>query len=78
MDPISVLGLVANLVQLVDAAGNAFIICREIYSLGSSIQDTRMAFTSKQLHEAYAELVRDSSPYLSSSPLDWPLNEQAR
>ncbi|KAL8930404.1 MAG: hypothetical protein Q9208_000587 [Pyrenodesmia sp. 3 TL-2023] len=41
---------------LVTAAGNAFTVCREIYTLGTSIKDTRMAFTSKQLHEAYVEL----------------------
>lgn len=67
MDPISTVGLVANIVQLVTAAGNAFTVCREIYTLGSSIEDTRMAFTSKQLHEAYIELVSDSAAYISFS-----------
>ncbi|KAL8647838.1 MAG: hypothetical protein Q9226_006265 [Calogaya cf. arnoldii] len=56
MEALAVLGLVANIVQLVDAAGNAFTVCREIYTLGRSIEDTSLAFTSEQLHEAYGHL----------------------
>ena len=54
------LGLVANIVQLVDAAGKAFTICREIYISGETIEDKRMAFTSKQLLDACNDLVRDT------------------
>ncbi|KAL8752288.1 MAG: hypothetical protein Q9184_005780 [Pyrenodesmia sp. 2 TL-2023] len=56
MDPLSVLGLVANIVQLIDAAGNAFTVCHQIHASGRSIDDTRMAFTSEQLREAYGDL----------------------
>ncbi|KAL8922530.1 MAG: hypothetical protein Q9172_003537 [Xanthocarpia lactea] len=60
MEALAVLGLVANIVQLVDAAGNAYTVCREIYTLGSSVEDTRMAFTSKQLLDAYADLTAET------------------
>ncbi|KAL8846223.1 MAG: hypothetical protein Q9221_008677 [Calogaya cf. arnoldii] len=56
MEALAVLGLVANIVQLLDAAGNAFTVCCEIYTLGRSIEDTSLAFTSEQLHEAYGHL----------------------
>lgn len=59
MEPIAVLGLVANIVQLVDAAGKAFTICSEIYTLGETIEDSRMTFTSKQLLDACNDLVRN-------------------
>lgn len=58
MEALAAVGLVANIAQLVDTAGKAFTVCREIYSLGRSIEDTTLAFTSEQLHEAYGELVR--------------------
>ncbi|KAL9628126.1 MAG: hypothetical protein Q9204_006093, partial [Flavoplaca sp. TL-2023a] len=56
MEALAAVGLVANIVQLVDTAGKAFTVCREIYTLGRSIEDTTLAFTSEQLHEAYGEL----------------------
>lgn len=58
------LGFVANIVQLVDAAGKAFTICREIYTLGETVEDARMASTSKHLLDAYDELVRSPSRYI--------------
>lgn len=64
MEPIAVLGLVANIVQLVDAAGKAYTICHEIYTLGETVEDSRTAFTSKQLLDAYDDLVRTLSRYL--------------
>ncbi len=64
MEPIAVLGFVANIVQLVDAAGKAFTICREIYTLGETVEDARMASTSKHLLDAYDELVRSPSRYI--------------
>ena len=57
MDPLSALGLVANIIQVVDAATDAFQVCHQIYTLGASIEDFRMSFTSKQLHESYTVLV---------------------
>lgn len=57
MEPIAVLSFVANIVQLVDAAGNAFTICREIYVLGETIDDSRTTFISRQLLNANSDLV---------------------
>ncbi|KAL8750831.1 MAG: hypothetical protein Q9199_006824 [Rusavskia elegans] len=72
MEPIAVLGLVANIVQLVDAAGKAFNICREIYILGETIADSRMASTSKHLLHAYDDLtakaLQDELGSLRKSP----------
>ncbi|KAL8849090.1 MAG: hypothetical protein Q9221_005934 [Calogaya cf. arnoldii] len=62
MEAIAVLGLVANIVQLVDAAGKAFTICREIYISGETIEDKRMAFTSKQLLDACNDLNKSFNP----------------
>ncbi|CAO1600436.1 hypothetical protein XANCAGTX0491_004125 [Xanthoria calcicola] len=56
MEALAAVGLVANIAQLVDTAGKAFTVCHEIYTLGRSIEDTTLAFTSEQLHEAYGEL----------------------
>lgn len=60
MEGMIALGLVANIVQLVDAAAKAFNVCHEIYSLGASIDDPRMAITSTELSQSYVVLVRDS------------------
>ena len=56
MDPLSALSLTSNVVQLVDAASKAFTICHEIYRLGSSIEDSRMLYTSSQLYQCYSGL----------------------
>ena len=56
MDPLTVLGLASNVIQLLDAAANAFTICHEIYKMGSSIEDSRMAYTSDQLYRCYFTL----------------------
>ncbi|KAI4263815.1 MAG: hypothetical protein L6R42_001051 [Xanthoria sp. 1 TBL-2021] len=72
MEPIAVLSLVANIVQLVDAAGKAFTICREIYTMGRTIEDSRMASTSEHLLHAYdhltAEALQDELDSLRKSP----------
>ena len=57
MEGLAALGLVANIIQVVDAAANAFNVCREIYSLGSSIEDSRMENTNKELLQSYSVLV---------------------
>ncbi|KAL8858122.1 MAG: hypothetical protein Q9178_005299 [Gyalolechia marmorata] len=67
MEPIAVLGIVANVVQLVDAAGKAFTICREIYILGETIEDSRVAFTSKQLQQSCDELKKSLNQGNSSA-----------
>ncbi|KAL9017282.1 MAG: hypothetical protein Q9185_005403 [Variospora sp. 1 TL-2023] len=56
MEPLSTTGVVANIAQLVDAAVNAFTVCHEIYQLGQSTEDSRMASTSEQLFEACEKL----------------------
>ena len=56
MDPLSILGLVSNVVQLIDAAADAFTVCHEIYTLGASIEDSRMMYTSNQLYQCYSAL----------------------
>ena len=61
MDPLSVLGLVANIIQVVDAGANAYRICHEIYTRGASIEDSRMSYTNEQLSQSYAALVRGVS-----------------
>ena len=58
MEALAAVGLVPNIVQLVDTAGKAFTVCWEIYTLDRSIEDTSLALTSEQLHEAYVDLVR--------------------
>ncbi|KAL8976549.1 MAG: hypothetical protein Q9205_007460, partial [Flavoplaca limonia] len=56
MEALAAVGLVANIVQLVDTAGRAFTVCWEIYTSDRSTEDTSLAFTSEQLHEAYSDL----------------------
>ena len=51
------LGIAANIVQLVEAAAKTYNVCLEIYTLGSTIEDSRIEFTSKQLLDAYDGLV---------------------
>lgn len=56
MEALSAIGLVGNILQLVDAAGKAYKVYHEIHTLGASIEDQDMADTSKQLQEAYTAL----------------------
>ncbi|KAL8925723.1 MAG: hypothetical protein Q9172_002114 [Xanthocarpia lactea] len=67
MDPLSALGLVANIIQVINAATDAFQVCHQIYTLGTSIEDSRMSFTSKQLHESYTVLEDSLTQTVSSS-----------
>ena len=67
MDPLTALGLAANVVQLVDAAVNAFKLCREIYILGGSIRDTEMQQTASELDRCYSGLL-DSLQNASQAP----------
>ena len=57
MEALAVLGLVSNIVQLVDAAANAYGICRDIYQHGAAIEDARLSDTTTQLHETYTVLM---------------------
>ncbi|KAL8956775.1 MAG: hypothetical protein Q9183_006222, partial [Haloplaca sp. 2 TL-2023] len=56
MDPLSALGLVANIIQVVDAGANAYRICHEIYERGAAIEDSRMLYTTEQLFQSYVVL----------------------
>ena len=67
MDGLSVLGLVANVVQLVDAATSAFGICREIYTHGTAIEDSRLADTTNRLHERYDALEQSLNTFGNTS-----------
>lgn len=67
MELLSALGLVCNILQLVDAAGKAYNVCHEIHTLGASIGDQRMTYTSEQLQEAYTALNASLKPTTSTS-----------
>ena len=56
MDPLSTLGLVANIVQLVGATATAYRVCREIHQSGASVDDSRLSYTTSQLHGSYVAL----------------------
>ncbi|KAL8832359.1 MAG: hypothetical protein Q9191_000316 [Dirinaria sp. TL-2023a] len=68
MDPLSAVGLVANVVQLVDAAVKAVTICHQIYTQGAAIEDSRLLYTSEHLQKSYSAL----SDSLMSSPVTGP------
>ena len=61
MESLAVLGLVSNIVQLVDAAANAYEICREVYQHGAAIEDARVSYTTTQLHESHSVLMNSIS-----------------
>ena len=56
MDPLTILGLVSNIVQLADAAKNAVVICHQIYKQGAAIEDSQMSYTNDQLLQCYTVL----------------------
>ena len=56
LEPLSALGLVTNVVQLVDASAKAFTVCRQIHTLGASVEDSQMAYTTGQLEKCYSAL----------------------
>ncbi|KAL8722593.1 MAG: hypothetical protein Q9225_000949 [Loekoesia sp. 1 TL-2023] len=71
MEGLAALGLAANVIQLVGAAVSAYEVCHEIYSLGASIEDSRMKTTSEELLQSYSVL-KDSlaqSGNTGSNPL---------
>ncbi|KAL8937888.1 MAG: hypothetical protein Q9216_004194 [Gyalolechia sp. 2 TL-2023] len=57
MEGLVALGLAANIIQVVDAAVKAYNVCQEIYSLGASIDDSRMSFTSTELKDSHGILM---------------------
>lgn len=67
MEPLTILGLVSNIVQLVDAGAKAAKVCQQIYKHGASIEDLRLADTSEQLHRCYSTL--NSSLQSNQTPL---------
>ena len=69
MDPLTVFSLVANIIQVVDAATIAATSCYQIYKLGASIEDLRLADTSDQLYQCYTTLNSSLQPNQASSPL---------
>lgn len=59
MEGLVALSIVANIIQLIGAAAKAFNVCHEVYSLGASLDDSRMIITSSELNQAYTVLVSD-------------------
>ena len=62
MDPLTCLGLVSSIVQLIDAAANAVTLCHEVYTRGASIEDSQMRYTSDQLRQCYSVLDNSLKP----------------
>lgn len=56
MDPLTVVSLVANIIQLVDAATSAATKCHEIYRLGAPKDDLHLASVTEQLIQCYTTL----------------------
>lgn len=77
MDPLTTLGLVTNIVQLVDAATKAAKVCRDIYKDGAPNDHLRIKETSDYLHRCLSTLDRPSKPTesLSSSRSGDTLND---
>lgn len=69
MDPLTVLGLMSNIVQLVDAATNAAKTCYEIYELGASIEDLQLAYTCDKLQNCYSTLNNSLASAQARQPL---------
>ena len=67
MDPLTVVSLTSNIIQLVDAAISAATKCHEIYSLGAPKDDLQLAFVSEQLTQSFATL--DNSLQVRHQPL---------
>ena len=68
MDPLTVIGIVANVVQLLDAGSNAINLCHQIYKAGVSADDSQMIATSEQLHKCYSALSNSISGNGISDP----------
>jgi hypothetical protein len=66
MDPLTVLGLVSNIVQLVDASSRAATACYQIYKDGASLEDLRIAEIADHLQQCYEQL--DSSLKTATPP----------
>ena len=68
MDPLTTLGVIANMVQLLDAGANAISLCHQIYKAGVSVDDSQMITTSEQLHKCYLDLNDSISKNNASGP----------
>ena len=56
MDPLTVVSLVSNIIQLVDAATSAATKCHEIYRLGAPKDDLHLASITEHLSQCYSSL----------------------
>lgn len=65
MEPLTVIGVVSNIVQLVDATTRAAEACHQIWKLGASVEDLQIAYTSDKLGQCCNVL--DESLAASSS-----------
>ena len=50
------LGLVANIIQLVDAAKTATNACHQFYKYGASLEHIQTKYVSDQLYQSYSSL----------------------
>ena len=66
MDPLTVVSLVANIIQLVDAATSAATKCHEIHRLGAPKDDIHLTSLAEQLSQCYTTL--SSSVQVRSFP----------
>lgn len=82
MDPLTIVSLVSNIIQLVDAAISAATKCHEIYKLGAPKDDLHLASVTEQLSQCYTTLnsslqvrsvLKSLSPYSRVTKLTlWP------
>ena len=69
MDPLTIVSLVSNIIQLVDAATSAATKCYEIYKLGAPKDDLHLASVTEHLSQCYTTL-SDSLQVCSASKLN--------
>ena len=63
MDPLAALSLIANVIQVVDAAKKAATACYQFYKLGAPIEHLQTEYVSGQLHQAYSTLFNSMQSY---------------
>ena len=56
MEALAILGLVSNIIALIDAAAKAATTCHQIYKHGASIEDLDLMYINDQLEQSYSNL----------------------
>jgi hypothetical protein len=67
MDPITALGLAANVLQFIDFATKLFAVSREIYRSGESVRSLHLGLIVDDLESVTRKLKRSGSPETGSS-----------